>query len=364
MLAKGYHQAGHSVEIASLDPTQDITADLSIPVHALGRSSEGYGYSPRLRTWLRQNLSRFDGAIVDGLWQYHGLAALQEMPGRLPYVVFTHGMLDPWFNRTYPLKALKKLPYWLLVERRLLRDSTAVLFTSTVERDLAPQSFPGSRWKSVVVPFGTDGPPQDAASELRALHERVPEVGSDPFLLFVGRIHPKKGCDLLLDAYAQVHGEQELPRLVFAGPDATGWQARLEERARTLGITSRVVWAGMLRGPQKWGAFRAAEAMVLPSHQENFGIVVAEALSCNTPVLISNQVNIYRDVERHGAGLTAPDTLEGTMDLLRGWARMPAAAREQMRTRAGECWQSCFNSARTPAAIVAALQGAGTWRRA
>ncbi len=352
LLMKSYQQAGHVAEITSLDPPGTPVTGFSAPVHLLGRRSDGYGYSPLLRPWLRQNAQNFDGVVVDGLWQYHGYAALRELRGLHPYAVFPHGMLDPWFNRTYPLKKLKKLPYWALVEGPMLRGSEAVLFTSSVERDLAPQSFPWSRWHSEVVPFGTSGPPGDAAEEIAAFRTQVPQVGEDPFLLFAGRLHPKKGCDLLLQAYAAVHEKTPLPKLVFAGPDSVGWQAELQRLAEALGVAKRVVWAGMLLGAEKWGAFRAAEALVLPSHQENFGIVVAEALSCGTPVLISNQVNIFQDVQRHAAGLVEPDTLVGTMRLLSAWGELSQEQQQQMSHRAEACWRACFDSSRTPAAIA------------
>lgn len=356
LLTDVYRRLGHSVEIATLDPAGRAAADLDVPVHMLGRRSKGYGYSAALRPWLRENARRFDGTIVDGLWQYHGYAALRELTGQYPYVVFPHGMLDPWFNRTYPLKLLKKLPYWTLVEGPMLRGSNAVLFTCTTERDLAPRSFPNSRWNAVVIPYGTLGPPGDAPEEIAAFHAAVPQLGGEPFLLFAGRLHPKKGCDLLLRAYAAVGKKHRLPRLVFAGPDSVGIQAKLSRLARDLGIGDRVLWAGMLVGAAKWGAFRAAEALVLPSHQENFGIVVAEALSCGIPVLLSDQVNIAADAERCGAGFVEPDTVEGTENLLQRWARTDEEARETMRQRAVACWQRHFDSMRTGAGIAEIFQ--------
>ena len=352
LLAGVYRQLGHSVEIATLDPPGSAAADLDVPVHALGRRSKGYGFSPDLRPWLRQNAHRFDGTVVDGLWQYHGLAALRELQGRHPYVVFPHGMLDPWFNRTYPFKLLKKLPYWFLVEGPLLRGSNAVLFTSTMERELAPRSFPDSAWNPVVVPFGTLGPPGNAADDVAAFQERLPELGGEPFLLFAGRLHPKKGCDLLLRAYAAVGRQHRLPKLVFAGPDSVGLKARLQQLARDLGIAEQVLWAGMLVGPAKWGAFRAAEALVLPSHKENFGIVVAEALSCGTPVLLSDQVNIAEDVQHCAAGFVAKDTVAGTEQLLMQWALLPQDQRQQMQRHALTCWRRCFDSRRTGSTIA------------
>jgi len=97
------------------------------------------------------------------------------------------------------------------------------------------------------------------------------------------------------------------------------------------GLADRVHWPGMLKGNAKWGAFAISDAFVLPSHQENFGIAVAEALACGLPVLISDQVNIAPEIEADGCGLVEHDTLEGTINLLERWLALNPDERESMR---------------------------------
>jgi len=163
-------------------------------------------------------------------------------------------------------------------------------------------------------------------------------------LLFLSRIHPKKGCDLLLRAFAQAAPSDPSLHLVTAGPDGGAWQATLEGLAGDLGIAGRVTRTGMLTGDLKWGAFHAADAFLLPSHQENFGIgiAVAEALACGLPVLISDKVNIWREIQHDGAGLVAEDTEGGTARLLRDWlAQTPEEAR-RMRRHARCCFLTRF----------------------
>ena len=352
-ITEGYIPLGHSAEIVSLDPEPPVIPGLEIPLHALGvPGAANYGRSPRLRPWLHENARRFDAFVVHGLWQYHGYAALQEIAGRYRYAVFTHGMLDPWFNRTSRLKQLKKLPYWLAVERPLLQRAERVLFTSTTEADLALQSFPLSKWTPAVVPYGTPGPPDNAAAQIAAFEQLVPSAAGCSFLLYLSRIHPKKGCDILLEAYAEVSREVALPVLVIAGPDAAGYQATLQSQAASLGIADKVIWPGMVTGDAKWGAFRAAGAFILPSHQENFGIAVAEAASCGTPVLTSTEVNIHGEISACKAGFVAPDTREGTVTLLRRWAALPPEARRRMSANAVQCWRSHFDSSGTAQAIA------------
>jgi glycosyltransferase involved in cell wall biosynthesis len=162
-------------------------------------------------------------------------------------------------------------------------------------------------------------------------------------LLFLSRLHPKKGCDNLIAAFAEVARRDPELRLVMAGPDQVGWQRDLVARARELGVGERIAWTGMLTGDAKWGAYRAAEAFVLPSHQENFGIVVAEALACGVPVLISDKVNIWREIAAAQAGLVRDDTTAGTTALLRAWIDTDCATRGRMRLNASRCFRQHFD---------------------
>jgi len=340
-------QLGHSVDIVTLDdPKQQFVRDFPLPVIALGPSRGGYGYNSKLVPWLRSNAGGYDAAIVNGLWQYHSFAAWRALRGRgTPYYVFTHGMLDPWFKRTYPLKHLKKWLYWPWADYRLLRDARAVLFTSEEERVQARKSFWLYRAHEQVVAYGTSAPPENAVELRELFHAAHPELRGRRVLLFLSRIHEKKGCDLLIEAFASVAQSESALHLMVAGPGEARMVNRLQNLARQLGVSDRISWPGMLRGQMKWGAFHSAEAFVLPSHQENFGIAVAEALGCGLPVLISDKVNIWREIHSHGAGLVAPDTLAGAQLLLRKWLELVLEERRAMGQRARGLFQSRFTVA-------------------
>lgn len=365
-LGTSLEAAGHQVEIASLDhPDAAFLKQSPLPVHPLGPTTLGYGFSTRFIPWLRANRSRYDAVIVNGIWQFHSFGAWRALhKSNTPYVLFTHGMLDPWFKKRYPLKHIKKWMYWPWAEYRVLRDAQAVLFTCEEERVLARESFWLYRCNEVVVSYGTATPKGDPELELQEFYTRYPDLRGKKVALFMGRVHPKKGCDLLIDAFAQVLAQQPDWHLVIAGPDQVGWQEQLNFRAAQLGLAPRITWTGMIGGSMKWGTLRAAEVFVLPSHQENFGIAVAEALAAGAPALISNKVNIWREIESDGAGIAANDTLEGTCKLLQSYVEMPQEQKSAMRLAAHKCFEQRFEirkAAETLYTILASVTGVKSW---
>lgn len=345
MFVRVHQRAGNEVEVATLDGPSDgqqkdaYQSLLTCEVHACGPGRSVYGYAPRLAEWLRSNRQRFDGVIVNGVWQYHGVAVREAFSGRKPYVVFAHGMLDPYFNRFF-LKHLKKLVYWTLQEHRNLNAAESVCFTSEEEKRIAGAGFPFRHFRRTIIPYGTMGPTGDPEDLKNEFYARWPDLRGKNYLLYLGRIHPKKGCDLLIEAFAR-EARRDL-YLVMAGPDETGWGADLRAQAARLGITDRITWTGALRGPLKWGAFYGSQAFILPSHQENFGIAVADALACGVIPLISDKVNIARDIAKDGAGWMEPDTLEGTARLIAGFQCASPEELKIRRRRALDCYQSRY----------------------
>jgi glycosyltransferase involved in cell wall biosynthesis len=341
-----------SVEVVCLDdPAVSYVQGQSFPVHALGPPQGSYRYTPRLRPWLRENLDRFDGAVIHGLWQWHSYGSYGLLRHRTPYVVFPHGMLDPYFKRAFPLKHFKKQVYWLAREYRVLRDARAVCFTTPIERDSAVKTLWPQRWNSAVVSLGTLEPTGDGTRQREVFLSRYPALRDRRFFLFLSRIHRKKGCDLLLDAFARVAPAHPDLDLVIAGPDEGGLRPQLDLQAKQLGIEARIHWTGMLEGDLKWGAFYAAEAFVLPSHQENFGIAVVEALACGVPVLISDKVNIWPDIVHDEAGLVNADTAEGTYRSMAALLAMSAEDRRRMVNNGLDCFRARYEMNRTAQAL-------------
>jgi len=334
-LARSYMECGDSMEVVCQDPPgSSFLNDMPCPVHALGQRLIGrYGLSPRLWRWLKNNARRFDAIVMQGIWTFPGVAVHNAArKAGVPYAIFPHGALDPWFNKKYPLKHLKKLIYWP-IQYRVLRDARAVFFTSKLEPDLAKTSFTPNEWNTVIFPNGIYEPGSDPAETIQTFHKAFPALRGRRYFLYLARIQEKKGCDLLLKAYARVASTEPDLDLVVAGPDQEGYRASMQRLAKDLGIAERVVWPGIIANDLKWGALRAAEAFILPSHQENFGIAVVESLAANRPVLISNQVNIWPEIQAAQVGLVEDDTLEGTERLMRRWLAMPKQEHDAMSAR-------------------------------
>lgn len=349
-------EMGHEVEIVSLDrPDQAHVKDCIATVHAVGTGEPGYGFSPDLVPWLQKHAEEYDVVVVDGLWQYHGVGVEEGLRGKkTPFFVFSHGMLDPWFRRRYPLKHVKKQIFWLMKQGRVLSNAKAVLFTCQEERIQSRNAFFPYNIQERVMTFGTFKPEKDHATYLEAFRKQFPQI-QKPFILYLGRIHEKKGIDLLMQAFATLQNEVEFD-IVVAGPDHEDLGARLKKEADAAGYGNRVHWIGMVKDDAKFGSIVASEAFILPSHQENFGVAVAEALAMGRPVLISNKVNIWREILEDDAAYVEDDDLDGTKNLLKRWAHTPKEKRQEMGVNAEKCFDNRFEVHQSVETFLEALK--------
>lgn len=340
-----------SIEVLTLD--EEFSTDYPAKVHFTGPSRLGYGFNSNIEHWLENNAHQYDFFIINGLWQYHGFAARKVLNKSCrPYIVYTHGMLDPWFKKAFPLKHLKKWLYWPWGEYKILRDAKAVIFTSEEERIRARESFWLYKAKELVTAYGTSGPPLNRQVLSDQYLTKNPELINKRIILFLSRIHEKKGCDLLIKAFATAAMEHKDLHLVMAGPDQNGYKRKLNELAEQLNIADRISWPGMLQGDDKWGAFYTAEVFCLPSHQENFGIVVAEALACGKPVLISNKVNIWHEIETDMVGFVDEDDTSGTLRNIERWLALDNDTYQKMSRRAEQCFTLRFHIDRAAERLI------------
>ncbi|WP_114751763.1 glycosyltransferase [Pleomorphovibrio marinus] len=370
----GLTDLGVSNEVVSLDgPGSELIYGDSFTLHSMGPGKGPWCYSKELVPWLINNFACFDAVIVHGLWLFHAYAvrkaytmAFKDCSSRkLPKIfIMPHGMLDPYFQqaRGRKLKAIRNWFYWKLIEKHMVNDAAGLLFTCKEELQLARHSFsPYRPCQEVVVGLGVNEPPVFLPTMKQAFLEKCPELQNRPYILFLSRIHEKKGVDILVEAFSEILHFKELekgtltaggidgtsetendnlPILIIAGPGIESPYGRKIQK-RIYGdelLKKCIFFPGMLTGDAKWGAFYGCEAFVLPSHQENFGIAIVEAMACAKPVLISDQVNIWREIADDGAGLIARDTTEDFRnELVRWWS-----LKEVEKLQIGQLALSCF----------------------
>ena len=307
-------------------------------VHALGHDRTGtpwrrYGYTPGLAARIREIARGYDAVIVAGMWTYLVLAARRALTKRsIPLLVYPHGTLDPWFRKVKPIKHVVKQVFWLFSEGPLFNGADCILFTTEEERQLADKAFWPYHPRGRVVGYGTSDVPPEIDRQRQAFDAAFPQFKGEAFLLFLSRLHPKKGCDLLVEALGQLAGEGAIPHLVVAG-QGDEEMAKLSRRAVELNLADRIHFIGMITDDVKWGALRRCDAFILMSHQENFGVAVAEAMACSKPVLISNKVNIWREIEADRAGIVGHDTVEGAKVAIRQYLAMSSEAKHAMGER-------------------------------
>ncbi len=344
----------------------------AFPITALGKGKGAPRYNAQLKPWLRENLPRFDVVVTNGLWLYHSLALRQviaelkmkvqkgKMDIKIPrWYIMPHGMLDPYFQRAPDriLKAIRNWFYWKIIEHKVIEQADGLLFTCQTELELARTTFkPYLPKKEINVGYGVEVPPMLTDRMKIAFRSKCPSIENSTYFLFLSRIHEKKGVDLLVNAYIKLSLEkqassQTLPKLVIAGPgiESAYGKTILGLLHKYPSVKSNVLFPGMLSGDAKWGAFYGCDAFVLPSHQENFGIAVVEALSCYKPVLVSNQVNIWREIETCRGGLIEENTQDGTYRLLQSWMSLLANDKEVMGKNARKTFEEHFSA--KPAAI-------------
>lgn len=302
---------GHEVTIYTTD--LDLSNRLEVPVDQALRGEDGverwyfatqrsglYGLSMSLIAALRRNIRNFDVVHIHSLYRFTSTVAAHYCRREgVPYLVRPHGTLDPFI---YLRHRMRKRVYEALFEIRNLENAAAVHFTADEEMNLARSL--GLRFRGVVVPNGVDSnPPVDSDRLREQFAIDWPATRGKKVILFLSRLTFKKGLDLLAKAFGEVARSRPDVHLFLAGPDDEGYGKKVRQWLEDERVLDRATFAGMLLGERKDAALAAAEMFVLPSYTENFGIAVAEALAAGTPAIISNKVNIWREIKDAHAGL-------------------------------------------------------------
>ncbi len=324
--------AGEGAETRFREATQRVPQRDRLCLHWL----RAPGLAERLlgreaRTCLRGLVGDFDLIHLHGVWDpILKAAADTARRRRVPYVVTPHGMLDPW---CLGQKRWKKRLALALGYRRMLDDAACLhALNADEKRLLAPLGLAGP---VVVLPNGVFLEEIEPLPPAGSFARGRRELDGRPWVLFLSRLHYKKGLDYLAEAFAGVARANQDVQLVVAGPDG-GARQDFEQQVRQRGLANRVHLVGPLYGPEKLAALRDAACFCLPSRQEGFSIAVLEALACGSPVVISENCH-FPEVAETGAGkvvpLDAPAVARALQDVLAGGARqMGQAGRRLVET--------------------------------
>lgn len=260
---------------------------------------------------------------------------------KTPYVFHVHGSLDPVAQKR---SRLAKSIYHFMIEKRHLNGAAAIHYNTSEEMRLAEESL-NIRAPGVVVPCGIDLDVFSNLPEPGLMRAKYPQLQNKKILLFLGRINPKKGLDLLAKAFAGITQCRNDVALVIAGPDDGGYQEVIRKILIKSGVLERVVFTGMLFGQEKLAALRDSDLFVLPSYSENFGIAVVEAMASGLPVVISRKVNTWEEFSRAGAAeavnCDAAELETALLRLLNNPARCKELAQKGMAlARRSYAWES------------------------
>jgi glycosyltransferase involved in cell wall biosynthesis len=284
--AMGVHVVVHSI----YDDFSGVDANLWNPVATRALTSRGpgsLGFAPD----LRNALENFQPEVIQihGLWKLISLSAMNAARrSACPYIIHTHGMLDPWALQNSRWK--KKLVSWLY-QREHLRRAACIRALNARELD-SIRSF-GIRNPVATIPNGIDVPPSEESPASIDRHPELP-VQRRTFrtLLFLGRIHPKKGLAQLIEGWKVSGVSRQGWILRIAGWDDGGHEQALRRRIRCLGVEESVFWSGPLFGTAKEAALRSSSAFVLASFSEGLPLAILEAWAYGKPVLMTPQCNL------------------------------------------------------------------------
>jgi glycosyltransferase involved in cell wall biosynthesis len=285
--------------------------------------SKGELFLPRrARGRIERAIAEFDILHLHGVWNPLIFAVgRRAAKDSKPFVLTPHGMLDPWSLRQ---KRWKKRLALAMGYRRMLNHAAFLHFLNADERDLAERLHFTSPTR--VLPNGIFLEELDPLPEKGAFRAAMPQVAGARLILFLSRLHYKKGLDFLADAFDIVARQFPDAHLVVAGPD-DGAKAPFEAQIARLGIADRVHLVGPIYGAQKLAALRDCDCFCLPSRQEGFSLAVTEAMACQAPVVISTQCH-FPEVKQAGAGIIVELNAQAIAAALAAVLRDPVAARQ------------------------------------
>ena len=316
--------------------TLDVPTDQPLLEHGVTLYYHRIQFEPLLVSipmarWLRQHISEFDIVHIHGLYRFPpSYAAWYARRRSIPYLIRPHGGLATYLHQQSRVNIHLKRLYERLIDLPNLNHADAIQFSAPQEAEQAAhlqlQAPP------IFIANGLDWNEYRQLPEAGRFRARYHIPASAPLLLFVGRINFVKGLDLLIPAFANLLKEVDDAILAIVGPDNDCHIADVQQQCQEARIDHRVLFSGHLPAAQVHQAYRDANLFILPSYTENFGMTVIEAMACECPVLISDQVNISDDIRRAQAGRVVSLNISAISEAMLELLNAPAAT-QKMATR-------------------------------
>jgi len=294
-------------------------------------AATGWQFSYSLLNSLKYQLTDFDLVYILAVWNFPVSAAAHYCRKyKIPYIISPRGTIYP---ETIAKKAWKKMIYYYLISKRDIKHASAIHYTTNDEAEKCRTSLSLEN-KEIIIPNGIALSEYKDIPSKEALTKRYPHLKGKKILLFLGRINWKKGLDILIKAFGKLANERDDVHLVIAGNDENNYinlvkNWIVQQNMNYFDFSSgnmitdevaQVTFTGLLHDKEKLMAYAGSDIFVLPSYSENFGMSVVEAMAAGTPVLISNQVAIYREIEENNAGFivktTSEDIYKGLLELI------------------------------------------------
>lgn len=344
---KLYKKLNVKADLLTVDKAYKIFGEQNnIKTYYISNSFLKYKYSINFRPWLKKNIKNYDAIIVNGLWVYNNLATyLEAQKYKIPYFLFTHGMLDPWFNKRYKIKKIKKYIYWKLVQSRVLQNASGVIFTNNEEYKLAKKSFKPFKVKKIIHSYGTiEKKIKNKRKLLFEFYKKFPGTKNKKIILYIGRFNEKKGCDILIKAFSQIKNFKNL-HLLMVGPvqKDNSYVNQLKKLIDEKKINKNVTWTGTLINDYKNLVYNISYVFCFPTHSENFGITIAESLSNKLPVITTNKTNIYKILKKNKIGFITNDNTRNIKKNLEMFLNLSKREYDRYKLNSYKCFQENFN---------------------
>ncbi len=339
--SKALVNCGFSVDILTSDKKKYLKKKIkNIRIINKGSSLGNYGFNFNIILWLYRNKKKYDLFIVHELWRFYTLLARIILNN---YFVFIHGQLDPFFKKNL-FKLIKKKIYWYLIEKKNLIKANSILLTTELEKKLIENTYVNTNGiKKNVIKYGIIKKNLKKKKISGLFYKKFKNLRNKKFYLFLGRFHEKKGCEILVKSIFKIK-ENFSDIILMAGPlTNSNYEKKLFNLINKYKLKDKFIFVDALYGELKWAAIQESKAMVLPSHGENFGVSLIESLSFSKPVLTTFKVNTYKEILNYRAGFVSKNNSHDFSKILKKFSKLKNKNIRIMSDNALKCFNKEFN---------------------